>query len=175
MKYWVLFFFLMKIRDVWEDAQHFFNLLNYSANSNSYFFLLSFFLLLLDDFLKLCFQHVTNDTNDANVMCGCAHVCPDDVCAGLRVYTLVCPSVCRFVWVHIGEPKCARVCVHICGCAMGMGVHGYLWMCAGMCGTNSQNTYWRLDSQHQQIIIHILCEFYYILLKFYRPLVGPST
>ena len=49
------------------------NLLIYSANSNSYFFLLSFFLLSSSViFLKLCLQHVTHVTNDANVIYGCA-------------------------------------------------------------------------------------------------------
>ena len=68
--------------------------------------------------------------------------------------------LCGFVWVYIGVPKCAQVCVGTHWCAqVCTGVRGYVWMCAGMCRTNSQNTYWRLDSQHQQIIVCILCEF----------------
>ena len=112
-----------------------FNLLIYSANSNSYFFLLS-----SESFFKLCFQHVIPVTNVIHGfvrvclgVCGCGQVC-----AGVAsVCRCVCVCVQECVWVntgvcrYAGKRRCAQVSV---------------WVYMSVYGMNFQNTYWRLDS-----------------------------
>ena len=86
-----------------------FNLLMNSANSNSYFFLLSFIFHLWSHFFKLCFQHVTHVTN---VIHRHGHV---------------------QVWAGVGECAWVNKCLHgfarVC-----MGMFGYVWLCVDMHG-----------------------------------------
>ena len=76
-----------------------FNSLIYSGNSNSYFFLLSSSSSVI--FFKLCFQHVTHVTNDANVT---------NVTYGYVRVT----GVHGYEWVWVVAHGCARV--GVCGC-----------------------------------------------------------
>ena len=79
----------------------------YSANSNSYFFLLSSLFLMIFfktlPMFKLCLQHFTLVTNDTTWVCAGVHRCAH-VCIGVR-------ECVRVWWVCSCVCKCAQVCV----------------------------------------------------------------
>ena len=140
----------------WIDS--FFNLLIYSANSNSYFFLLSSFFLSS----SVIFLNMSQMTQMSQMSYMGVHRWW--VCMGVSACTLVCLNF-AFSMLHMIEmsqiPRtvhgCVQVCAGVfCGCAL---------VCAGVCrcarvcdaqvcrvcvccvgGTNFQNIYWRLDS-----------------------------
>ena len=171
-----------------ESSQHvfcIFNSLMNSANSNSYFFLLSSFFRVI--FFKhqhisqmskkcqnltlplACLQmaQMTQITQMCVSDCKCARMCAGvrrcaQVCAGVHrcahvcIGVRVCTSVRCCERLYLGVSKCAQVCMCACGC---------------VCEMNFQNTFWRLDFYHQRIIVRILCEFFLFKLHFFMAII----
>ena len=85
-------------------------------------------------------------------MCGvCASVCKcARVCAGVCRSSRVCTGVRK--WAQV-----AQVYTGVCVC---------VWKCMGVCecvcGMNSQNIYWRIESLQQRTLIRILYEFFFL-------------
>ena len=65
---------------------------------------------------------------------------------GVHGFVWVCMSVHGYAWAYIGVHGSVGIsgCAWVCGCGW-VGLWG-AGVFADMCGTNSQNTYWRLDS-----------------------------
>ena len=59
-----------------------------------------------------------------------------------------------------GVHRCAQVGTSLRECALVYaGVCGSAWVSTSVCGMNSQNMYWKIESLHQRTLIHILYEF----------------
>ena len=65
------------------------------------------------------------------------------MCTGVRKWAQVCASVHRCVWK----------CMGVCEC---------------VCGMNSQNIYWRIESLHQRTLIRMLYEFFKLSFSTHR-------
>ena len=66
-----------------------------------------------------------------------------------------------------GVHRCAQVGTSLRECALVYaGVCGSAWVSTSVCGMNSQNMYWRIESLHQRTLIRILYEFFIIIGHF---------